>query len=70
MKKKKLNLENLKVKSFVTEDMLLEKLKGGIYCPVTLWDDTVCYSDDPHNSACASTGNTDDPTGMFFSVIC
>jgi len=63
MKKKKLNLQVLKVQSFITHPENADKLLGGIYCPETGWDNSNCDSMDPHRATCVSTGNTDNPTG-------
>ena len=64
MAHKRLTLNDLRIKSFVTETKQTEKLVGGIYCPETFDEYTYCPSTDPHDQGCASTGNTDDPTGM------
>ncbi|MGB3465614.1 MAG: pinensin family lanthipeptide [Cyclobacteriaceae bacterium] len=72
MKTQKLKLKDLKVCSFVTEAKRAEKLLGGIYCPPNSWDDTWCPTTEPHVEGCTSTGNGDDPTGMFsrFQIEC
>ncbi|MGB3466726.1 MAG: hypothetical protein WBA74_15710 [Cyclobacteriaceae bacterium] len=64
MKKQNLNLALLRVQSFVTTINGKRKIIGGQICPDVSRAFEHCVSAE-HMDGCMSTGNTDDPTGLF-----
>jgi len=64
MKKKKLNLEQLKVNSFVTELQMSQLIGASGCCLHDSEPGGNCYTFG-HEGDCGSTGNTDNPTGRM-----
>lgn len=72
MKKTSLKLSKLIIQSFVTTINETDKLKGGTICPapdVSRAGPEYCVTGTECGTqaveTCHSTGNTDDPTGIF-----
>ena len=64
MEKKNITLSDLKIKSFITSLISTDKLMGGQVCPEYSRALEYCVTAE-HMGGCESTGNTDDPTGIF-----
>ena len=71
MKNRKLSLNQIKVKSFITK-LDADQLHGGVSACCMHLNDTQdgeqCYSYG-HNSNCGSTDTTDNPTGGWTTVL-